>query len=432
MAMQPSTRKPRKKSKKRDSTLTQMDFFNGNMDGATELEETMLSSPKFATPGLSRTTGDFISSGKAPVSPLQDIGQSRILSPDTQDYRPGKRKRKDDNEQMGPGKRRRSGRIAAATPAPVTAAPFVPTEPVRPVSSSRRTPATTSKRRLLEIQDSTDFVEESTENLVLPPAGKIIAPSTPTKNIGRIPSSQTPESIRRNTPSNRLLPSKRSSRKPLAELSSNLRMPGQKVAHHKPRTVDRLGNSASKKSPSRKICTLKVQKEALVSLEESYGGKTLEHDIYSIQATSSPTRQEGSPQKQGSYAPRPAKQGNSSSGPTIKETASSQRRVETQDSLPDISDVLNLPRAELNKEIDESGALHPTTPVKELQKTATVQQKATDLDKILLDRRPTNMIPELEQITPDETSDFGSPVANDTQFIRSLHERLSSPVSTLR
>lgn len=51
-------------------------------------------------------------------------------------------------------------------------------------------------------------------------------------------------------------------------------------------------------------------------------------------------------------------------------------------------------------------------------------------DEVPIDHETINMIPELKQVSSDELSDFGSPVANDTQFAKSLRNRVSSPVLT--
>lgn len=430
-SMRPPARKTRRKSKKRESTLTQMDFFNANMDGAAELEETMLSSPPVPSEEPLTTATSFASPGKTITTPVHEHPQVDVVYPGTQNYRSRKRKRGNEQAQLDSEKRRRSSRIAAAATTPTATTTSVKPGRIQPPSACRRAPTTISRKPLLEIQDSTEFLEEPVDSAVSPQPAGAIAPSTPTKNIGRIPSSQTPETIRCITPGRAVSLTKGSSRQPLAELSSNLRMPGQKFAQSKIRTIDLFSETNIKKSPPRTICTLKVLKRAPASVGEVHRAEDPEHDIYSLQATSSPTRRGGSSQNELSDLPELSKRASSSiGGPTIKETASSQRMVESQNSLPDINDVLGLRPVAAADGAAEAQLRDPARPTKvQRNPTSGGDGRTVDQSEMLLGQEPVNMIPELESVSTDEMSDFGSPVANDTQFIRSLRDRLSSPVA---
>lgn len=430
-SMQPPTRSVRKKPKKRDSTLTQMDFFHGNMDGTAEFDDTMLPDIDYqsAEPQAIAPAQSFAS--LAPATPIRNEKLARVRTPETQEYQPGKRKLKQDDVQQESGKRRRSSRIAAAV-SPAVDTTFVRPDTMAVPSSRRRTPATVPRRPLLEIQDSTEFLEEPVDNIALPQSSKILNPSTPTKNLQRIPSSQTPESIRRSAAKQMLSPSKASPRRPLAELSTNLRMSSRKTAQSKARKYGSNRKNTVRKSPSRKICVLKVPKVALASIKRGVRVEDLEHDIYSLQPTSPLVREPHSSPDRHSDVPRTTvEESGPGGGPTIKETASSQRNFETQESLPDISDILGIPpRATVVT--TEPAAVHPVPPSTPLryptiEKSARIIRSDSHSDA-LLNQEPLNMIPELEQISTDELSDLGSPMANDTQFVKSLQERLSSPV----
>lgn len=423
--MQPPARRPTKRSKKRDSTLTQMDFFNANMDGASGLEETMLSTPKKSTPRLQKMVDDLLVSDAASMTSLREKVGSSVSSPETQEYRPGKRKQKEGGGQLHLSKRRRSNRIAAAS------TPTVQEDIPQPASAKRRTPATAPRRPVLEIQDSTDFQEELIGSVQLAQSVKLLTPSTPPKNNRGIPSSQTPESLSRHVTGRPLSSSRTVLRQPLTELSSNLRMPDQKIALHKSRTIDLFGHKTPKRSPPRKICTLKLSREALSTVEWGYGESAKEHDIYSVQATSSPTRQGSSPRKEASSMTGKATTTEASSGgPTIRETASSQRQLEIEESLPDISDILNISRIAADNGGHEDPLIDPITPTKQSRGSLKEKHKALNNPaNLVIYQGPTNMIPELEQEVVDDMSSFGTPVANDTQFIKNLYERLSSPIA---
>jgi len=445
----PASGPPRRRLKKRDSTLTQMDFFDPSAAEASNLSDVEpLGVPQTeSSSGRRPRIPAFDGTQDDPPKPQNSMAppRSRHKSPrntkavkkterakNMEDQVPGlkqqprkRRKVHIDDGDKDHENRRRSGRIAAATAS--DSLPTPPTQEQVPTPASRRSRPhiDATGRPVLEIQDSTDFTEPSLDaNSAM--AFMMAQPTTPTRNRDRIPSSQTPESLTRTrrTRSNK--------RQPLAELSTNI----QKTPSRAAKSTKLASKSPQKQSPRRKVCVLKVPPRAL--LPRSNRIDDSQQDVWSVQATSSPRREKGSSQAREmqppntgppdeSRTPRPSSK-SQSNGPSIQESTP-RADVDTQQTLPDIADIFALPVASLPKTPNKGQKV----PVPATTSTLDVRQEpgrgaAIGHGEMHVDQEPVNMIPELEQVSSDQLSDFGSPVANDTQFVKSLHKRVSSPI----
>lgn len=427
LKMPPPSRKSRRKTRKRDSTLTQMDFFNANAGDTNDIDEAMLPDTGADTASAAQTTifdGPYSDQPHAtPRSGKSGTGHEQAQ--ETQEYRPRGNKRKQNDDQPDTKKRRRSDRIAAATSPRLDRMSTIMNSRSGVITESRRRPASTPRRPLLEIRDSTDFLEEAVNQTPIPHTPETVQPFTPIRSSKKIPSSQTPESIHRPTTQQAVTPSRKPTRGPLAELSANVRRSGRKPYNLRSRSTEKPSKPILRKSPPRKVCVLKLPKAVLGSLARGGRAEDLGNDVNSLQTTSSPVRME---HKSKNALPKDPSNGSSSpmtnpssDGPTIKETASSQLDLDTQKSLPELSDVFGI------------SDVSATDGTRELPVTMLPQTRfgdADENDEMLLDLEKGDVIPESEQASSDTLSDLGSPIANDTQFVRNLNERLSSPAPT--
>lgn len=450
-AVQRHVRPGRQRLKKRDSTLTQMDFFDPLTAAATNtLDDHIARISQTGSPGKRPPIPAFDGAQDHQLQPRKAMDHPRLLPENSarttkatkqaekvknlegqdghQEYQPRKRRKVHiDEDSRGQENRRRSGRIAAATASgPATTAP--PADTVSQAASNPgRTHFSSAGRPILEVQDSTDFTEPS-----LDPTSRLAVmmaqPVTPSKTRDRIPSSQTPESLARTRRT------RSSKRQPLADLNTNIQKTPSKVA--------KLGKpdirSPAKHSPRRRICVLKVPQKALMPRTNRVDDS--QQDIWSVQATSSPRREKGSSQlhvqRPQETVLSPPKTNTStqlsrsqSIGPSIQDSTSP-TEIDTQKSLPDIPAILGFaasPQPVAAKHDQEALMRVSTAPVAVQEESRTIP--AGHHNGMPPDEEPVNMIPELQQVSSDELSDFGSPVANDTQFVKSLHNRVSSPVS---
>jgi len=445
----PATVPPRRRLKKRDSTLTQMDFFDPSAAVATNLSDVEpLGAPETGStsdrlppiPAFDGTQDDQPKpqNSMAPprlrhkpartTRPVQKIQKTKSTEDqdDYQRHQPRKRRKVHiDDHDRDHENRRRSGRIAATTASESLPNPNMEGQLPKPASRRSRPHIGSAGRPVLEIQDSTDFTEPSLDaNSTM--AFMMAQPATPTRTRDRIPSSQTPESLSRTrmTRSNK--------RQPLAELNTNVQKTPSKAA----KSTKFATKSPQKQSPRRKVCVLKVPPRALLPRTNRVDDS--QQDVWSVQATSSPGRGKGSSQAreeqlqkvgplEESKTSRQSSQ-SQSNGPSVQESTP-RADVDTQQALPDIADIFALPSASLPKTPDKAQkvAVPATTGAPDMHRE--VGKSAADgYDETHADREPVNMIPELEQVSSDQLSDFGSPLANDTQFVKSLHKRVSSPI----
>lgn len=277
----------------------------------------------------------------------------------------------------------------------------------QPRTNPRRTVGTPGFKPPLVIADSTDFTEVSLEK-----SYSQTQPKTPTKRPDRIPSSQTPESLK---PSTR---KKLAGRQPLAELSTNAQISPSK--HHSVSSLKKIS------SPTRsKICTLKVsQKPSLPRPDRQEGDKS---DIWSLHATSS-TRN--------SSPPTDGASGTNIANPVVSPEHSvliQPQKVndlfnDTQKSLPDLDTIFRNPSTRKKARIQSEPGSETNDP------RVNEQLEQTDLQTYSIPN-PINVLPELSEIQAygdydgddDDDSELGSPMRNDTQFVKGLNERISSP-----
>lgn len=418
LSVQPRVRVKREPVKTRDSTLTQMDFFsNPEADGSYVLDETPLEiaeSLQDATlPSLPSFDGamsdtEQISVQRAEMPPPRARGRkSRMFteaakseSAESQEYRPRKKRKEGDAPDSTMSSRRRSARNVHSDVASV--------------------------RPSMVVQDSTDFDEISMHEGSSKLLGMVDQPLTPKKKRDRIPSSQTPESIR---PSTR----RRSVRQPLAELSANVQISPSKTVKSKPAVRRDKSSVQSTPRPS-KICVLKVPPKALLPRKSREDDS--QQDIWSLQPTSSPKSagSQSAATKAGANKTHPSIETDSSTHQNmslvIEESSDIGGNMDTQKSLPNLDDVF--PDISASRKIMKQ---HEGT--SDLGKTAMSPNRAREIEieaesfknnsGLRIQEEPVNMIPELGQVESDALSDLGDPVANDTQYVKDLYRRISSP-----
>jgi len=452
--LQGQTSIPRRRIKKRDSTLTQMDFFDGQIENIPEDDDTMLVQhtgeesvrppvPMFDgandTPAQSVQSRQQLSSSAKRNKRPSNSRKSEPRENESHDYQPRRKRKVEDTTTKTPdtAKRRRSGRIAAASVSKEDAVhnPLVKNVAETSLTSKpdilRRHPVeekvgVPAKVPVLEVQE-TVFFEPS------PPRPRHTIehlPTTPSKSRDRVPSSQTPETI---TPGTR-----KSKRQPLAELSTNIPLSPFKSTKTSPNKLP------AKKSPVRKICVLKVPSRAHfpypARIEDS------QHDIYSLQPTSPVSRKDfgaGNIDTASTPAPSSAKTSmpvakNTENDIVIEPSPTPNSMRDTQKSLPDITELLGFSSPKSKQTV----SVHNDYP--QLPEDITAKTMANHMpgehqehapanihnEGIRLDKQPVNMIPELGEITTDELSELGSPIPNETQFDKKLFERISSPTTS--
>ncbi|KAJ9652381.1 hypothetical protein H2198_008350 [Neophaeococcomyces mojaviensis] len=474
------TNRPPRRVKKRDSTLTQMDFFSNRDEDDETFDDSMLEQDSgemamwLALPAFDGTHDT--PAKPAPKTQAQSsrrrsdqvsIGRSHDMKEEKREERQQnqsrKRRKLDNSTAPDIANRRRSGRLAAAS-ASKEVAPGLSVEERAANQSLVNKENASATRPVLEIADSTDFLEPSQGRLqpstTHSPRGKtnipakkpvleiqetvffepgpersrqtpMYLPVTPSKPKDRIPSSQSPESI--------ILSTQKSKRRPLAELSTNVQLSPSKPVKLSPM------KSSVRKSPKRKVCVLKIPSKATLPRQARI--EDSQHDVYSLQPTSSVDRShntinaekidKGSPS-----TPSPAR----TPGPAAREfdvdvaiepSPTPKQTMDTQKSLPDIVELLGFSSPQSKKTVSM-----PSDPPKSLQEAppqvvsglASAEQRdhgtaVANNRVVCLDNEPVNMIPELGEVTTDELSDLGSPIPNETQFDRKLFERILSPTA---
>lgn len=274
-------------------------------------------------------------------------------------------------------------------------------------SRRQKVPGGEPIRPPLLVQDTTDF---DTQDFLLQ---QTAIPSTPAKSKDRVLSSQSPESIARST----------RQRKPLGELSVNLQQSPLKSA--KKAKLQSFRGHVKRDSPRKsKICILKVPLKAFLPRGNKDDSQA---DTWSLQPTSSPKK--SNPSKRKDVQPealtfsevegkgRKWEPEIASDPPQISaKLVDNNDKNDSQQSLPDLSDIFRdlKPRAKTTK------AWH-TLPPSDSSNTR-IQQKNLESPA-----HPANLVPELNSSDIEDGSDFGTPVRNDTQFVSELVQRVSSP-----
>ncbi|KIW59613.1 hypothetical protein PV05_04050 [Exophiala xenobiotica] len=441
--------------KKRNSTLTQMDFLSFPPPDHDDFEDAMLPTTEedVQRPTIPQYDGTY----ESPRRPRRRkttppaTGRSmkrKITTPnrESQEYRPSTRRIKAGSLEAGSvdTPRRTSGRIASrrkvfSDPAEnlqvfeqalsVTAAPFAERNPARQPPWP------------LEIKESVDEGEE-----IMPVQG-LEGPSrllqTPKKARSIILSSQSPESLPPSTRKGRKLPSTpaRSLLTPLAERSVNVPVdtPSKKSASKLRR--------APKHSPRKsKVVVFKLPKRRqgrqITRIEDS------QVNLWSI-PSSSPQLQRRPDVKEPSGQAKTVGEGpvDEAEIPATSQLPDLQSSppAATQESLPSLADLVNGGRSAARDTGDEASRNPPPampqpgdeSPV--LVRDFAVQQPEITIiagknsglianETFSMDVCPDGEIASGEDMpaAPDEV-DFGSPIANDTQFNVDVEHRVSSP-----
>ena len=440
-ARRPQTKVKQRTLKKRDSTLTQLDWLNqADVDFVFDFDDSQLELP------------ESLKQPRLPTVPPFDGAADHEPQAETAEVMPPPSRTRSKKSSANPQKQQTNeagNQEYELTPA--TKRRKVKDEPATSKGNPRRSArkgglgTEQPKRPPMIIQDSTDFAEDPIEHTGVRRQEQLeVPPITPTKNRDRIPSSQTPESIRMSTKRRTAV------RQPLAELSANTQLSPSKSARTGSKkslkasslvqSVKATGSKQSRTAPAKqspkrsKVCILKVPPSALLPRTSRIDDS--QQDIWSLQPTSSPKKSSPSKKAGQSHSTitiRPDAAANSSTeGPTIHESQVAHTGVDTQKSLPDLDQIF--PSISAKKKT--SGRLNASRigelKYGDVEDAPTAEQSVEAWEKqqeaMLQNQEPINMIPELGQIDSDEMSDFGTPRKNNTQYVGDLEKRISSPL----
>ncbi|KIX03673.1 uncharacterized protein Z518_07226 [Rhinocladiella mackenziei CBS 650.93] len=453
----PSKKDPRS-LKQRDSTLTQMDFFNLPSPGDQEINDTMLrpiTEANRCSP-IPQLDGTYNSPKKhRPRKSISTAAPSKrrntTANPESREYQPRTRKRKADaTEHEHPVSRRRtSTRLASKNEAltdPVENFNYFEEALTEHSQNPQKVHEEGNLNSIMEIGDSDDDgVEEATPTTVSE-RRSIVWPQTPKKTRSIVPSSQSPESLppsTRRTDRNAHATPALSRRTPLKERPVNIPpVDLSKSSFKKPRqTLKRV-------SPKSKVVVLKLPKRK--SSRQISRVEDSQADIWSIPESSSPEELRDKAKPTNFSAPRAAH--GSLSDAEIP--ASSQRReaqssppeAGTQDTIPSLGGSVTEQNArDTETESTRNRGVtrvvfqeHPdTTAVRDFAFNPInrkIDEESNDgwvqvpSSPRYLEPRPATSN-STEQIIQDDVDDhdFGSLIANDTQFNIQVQHRISSP-----
>ena len=452
--------------KKRDSTLTQLGFIGDKTMGVEITEDDMkplaVSAPNLAI--LPQLDGTYDSPRKPRPSKSGSHRKRKSVSlraDESQEYMPttkrkkGKAETDDTPKQTG---RRRSTRQSSKVPSDpaVNFALFQeklaeaipnPKTPLLKITDSTgfedaentvqpqqdELPPRNEGRSVFEIHDSIESVNKDVEVLVVSPLKPIH--KTPQKERHYIPSSQSPDSLPPSTRKNlQNTPSKHNAttkHNPLVEQSTNT--PSR-------RPVFDAGNDhKSNLSLKQKLSTLKKPGIHLGLKKKRV--EDSQADVWSVQPTSS--LRKGDSQK----TPKAAIQDeaiaeealaeipSTSQGQSTASVTSSPPRTtngDTQESLLSLHALLGFEKKDTtvdkNDEQPEPSLRQSKVEVKHVVEQPQETQHKEIQYVSLLD---TQILPNTVALHTDDGSDFGSPIANDTQFGADLQARIpTSPLLT--
>jgi hypothetical protein len=447
--------------KKRDSTLTQMDFLLDRPSFETNEQDLMpllvtqvesgnvpqldgtYDSPRKPRPSKTPEAGSRAGSHRKRKNVSLPVDESQEDVPATK-----RRKAKSQADEASESHRRRSGRKANKVPSDSAESFAIFHEALADTTSK-------VKRPVLEIEDSTGFDEDeeivvyaeqnrSSEAIahteseiqvldasmgvgaeILPTSpNEKQAPKTPQKRRQYIPSSQSPESLppstRKEDTTRRDTHRASPSRNPLAELSTNT--PSRRPVVD----IDEFRLTSKKK-----ICTLKLPRIPLGSMKKCV--KDSQADIWTVQPTSSPKRNSDDRKRIEDVLLNAASQGEQ---PEIPSTSQIQNAAVVTSSPP-------LPTETETQEslISLAGIFGSKGKGKNTSNKSEPRQVSSDPDVNVRDfvthpqqtpRKQTQYVGFL-QTQPeqaDEAGEFGSPLANDTQFAAHLACIPTSPLGT--
>ncbi|EXJ93153.1 hypothetical protein A1O3_01710 [Capronia epimyces CBS 606.96] len=420
----------RRTVKKRNSTLTQMDFFSFPPPDNADFDDTWVPLVDGGNDPLPQLDGTYDSPRrprrqKAAPSTANTSTKRKIapMHAESQEYKPSTRKRKAEVEDYEPSssRRRTSRRLASRND--------VFSDPVQNLAYFEEALGTITPKNNndnnkprgtlgypLEIQDSNETDVDDLDIAGSMPQGRTLLPHTPKKNRGIVLSSQSPESL---PPSTRRTCRKISEppapfqRTPLAERSVNIPLgPKLKLSPGKSRRAPKR----SLMKTTKKIVTLRLPKRSHPRqpkcIEDSQA------NLWSIPSSSSPRQQGNQIVQPPADAQAPAQaplyieaQDTDAEIPSTSQAQgvqSSPTNVETQtqDTLPDISEFIG-DRRGLDAQTPDCANYSPTKSVNAMRDDSNPLEQDGDFDV--------------------EDSDFGSPIANDTQFNVAVDHRVSSP-----
>ncbi|KAJ9614464.1 hypothetical protein H2200_002601 [Cladophialophora chaetospira] len=440
----PPKRRPQRSLKKRVSTLTQMDFFDLGQQNEQGIDDAMIpDAPTLARPpALPQLDGPYDSPRKprrrkATPAAAEFSTKRKIAAESQEDYKPGTRKRKSEvvEGQANGSAKRKSSRIASKSEIfcdPVRNFDYFAEALGTPVEDVNNETTETPFNYPLEIKDSTEDNNDTLPKLP-PTTNKSLFPRTPKRHATIVLSSQSPESLRASTRrTNRRLyetPTK-SQRTPLAERSTNVSM------QTTPKTNGKRRPTTKPRSPKSKVVILKLPRRTgnrrPARIEDS-------QNLWSI-PSSSPEAFRKAPQAQMNPPAR------ATDDLEIPATSQAQNSSGTppgsEDSLPSLSELFS---AGERREVTSDA---PCGPAQEDEAVvvrdfaAVSPERDCTLDSPHFERTKMLQRPPAERVLSPERAteaygdfadlDFGSPVANDTQFNVQVQHRVSSPLPSER
>ena len=433
------SRPPVRKFSKRDSTLTQMDFFHRAQVQQEEIDFGLLpvdedeaeqpppipqGDAAYDSPRKPRKRKPSISIASEPAT------KKSYQSQGTRDYRPSSRRSNGSDVKTDSKPRRSSKRIAqrgTLLSDPAENLDFFEQALSQSPPTTKRDP----HQRKLEIQDSTASNEEilSTQSQH---SRKSAPPSTPQRRVDIVRSSQTPETLSPSTRKTKTIES--DLRSPLRERSVNLPTAhpttpvSQDIATAKGRRLEDEKPTASKLSKKRTT-------RSKPRVEDSQA------NLWSLPESSSPRKkQQSQPQvnTEAQEMPPPRLGGGATDStekleiPSTSQVIGNSPGIEDQDSLPSVSELTGRPALPATPpELPQLAAPQGHKPnaevfVRDFADAATSADKLQEQSEAH-DEKIAEVIDDEEREGEDSESDFGSPIANDTQFNFEVEQRTSSP-----
>ncbi|KAJ9616093.1 hypothetical protein H2204_014087 [Knufia peltigerae] len=440
-----------RKPKKRNSTLTQMDFFSFPPPDHDDFDDEMMLPNQQHELTLPQFDGPYESPRRPrkrkPHQPTTTRSAKRKSTAPTlhsQEYIPSRKRGNQPGVENGQSvtPRRVSSRIASKQGLPSDAAENLEyfQRALGVPEDSRKDPIIRTTPCSLEIKESVDEGEVITNDTK---TGQTQALRTPKKSRTVILSSQSPESLppstRRSTTNTSSIIGRQSLRTPLAERSLNsLLSPSRGL-------TGKLLDTAKHSPGKRKVVVLKLPKrkpaQSSARIDDSEAG------LWSIPSSSPQLRQPqvDDPQEEQSTTPSLSEVENRNIEPEIPATSqahailSSPPDALTQDSLPDLADIVGrrgpirdeaqtispLQAAKISEEsptLVRDFAIAPTRTGRETSKLKSAIDSDIQNDGTLNEGADASG----GDLHADEVV-FGSPIANDTQFNINLEDRICSP-----
>jgi hypothetical protein len=443
-----SPKKSKRNVKKRDSTLTQIGFFDFPPRDCHDMDDTMIAPrDEHAMPQLDGTYESPRRPRTRKEIPPVTLSTKRRTAPESQEeYKLRTKKMKSEPTEDEPrgSATRRSRRIAMKNE--------VFSDPIEnfdyfadALGTAADADKSTNKpfNHPLEIKDSTEDGGDPSPELQ-PVSHPSFPPQTPKRPTTIVLSSQTPESLCPSTRrTNRRLyeTPTRSQRTPLAERSTNV------TVHDTSKRAGKKCRTPKRASPKRKVVVLKLpkrsQKRHATRIEDS-------QNLWSVPSSSPKARENPVPAR---IVPVVRGSEDELEIPATSQAQETQQSpAVSQDSLPSISNLFSAHRSGEAK-IDHGAHLHSPGASAQGDEGIIVRdfgavgpprgprRSLTDAEHPQSPSSQVNLAPELSDLPGEiantgdddfEQLDFGSPVANDTQFNVQVQHRVSSPLPSKR